>query len=226
VAFIPGSIRHARLRTKKRQISVRRQPPLELGGWGYRRFLPITEDHPAYLLAAFAHHHNPEDEAAERALWTILAERWPERKGRAKHRYDDHVAFVATKLGAGAAEIAQAWVIEPNSAEKKIRAVQDRSEPLHERAWIRTILGEEARHLLGDVEILPEPLDPGRADAFQEALGLAIDPDELEQGRRRFFQAVRLAMESGAWADRIRSAAPRSRPKRSPKPGPPESFPD
>jgi hypothetical protein len=184
-----------------------RQPPLALEGIPEMRFKILTDEHPSYVLAAFAYHLHrciQEDDTAVRGLLAVLVKLWPHEKGDRKELYDDHVAAAVSRMDVGADEIAAVWELKRDSAQRKVRRGLARQVPdpdydpvtdKHTIRWqIRAITGEEARLLLDDenAEILEAPLDPGTEEALGAALSAAPDPDEVAKARERMNRAFGL----------------------------------
>jgi hypothetical protein len=197
-----------------------RQPPLRLAGLPgttQERLRPITEGHDLYAVAAFAWHYGGElAPAALGALLGALLLGWPKKPGAHGEDYSNHLAALASTIGASPFEIASAWGVKPDSVRKKIQSAQRRRErigadpatgrpaPFYWR--IEVVDGDEALALCGDCEILPAPLDPGGEESLNAALGLlpsfASTPDT-----EKAFELERLAAALGERADADQLAA-------------------
>lgn len=208
---------HRKAGTKNSADLVRRQPPLRLVGIRGGTFQVISPEHPTYLLAAFAWHHSSElSEPARRALFSVLAGQWPRVQGQRPQRADDAYAVFAVKdFGASQGDIAEAWVIEDNSAAKKLRRGRrlleqtgGNHDPRVEIATERAVA--EAEVTGRKVDCLSEPLDPAELCALD-----AVDRDELRGAHERLTDASQRAQRralEGAQAVRLLITPPDGKP--------------
>jgi hypothetical protein len=174
-----------------------------------RPFKTIRDKHEIYKLAVvtlYAWRDDPRG-SVSRGLLNVLVGLWPRESGDGPGHYDDHVAAIVSRMGAGPDEIAAAWPIKRDAAERKARRGLARMTPDPDydpatggrivRPWIRVITGEEARGLLPNgVEILEQPLNPCTEEALSAAvtaLDGELDRKEVAQARERMNRAFALS---------------------------------
>jgi len=188
-----GSVPLDDRRTKNLGQTIR-EPPLRLAGFpGAERFANLGDDHPAYTVARFAWHYAEGlDASARRALFATLIASWPRKQGRHGTSFDDsRAALAADHLGVGPSEIAAAWTIEPDTANRKIRRGRAAGQP-SEDGSPRIVLVEDYLGL-DRVEILSEPRDP--ADLLEGALpGDAPTPEQVVESRARLADAAAMGL--------------------------------
>ena len=207
------SVRPAEPRTKNSGQNVR-EPPLCLVGFPTaHRFDTLCDDHPAYALARFAWHYGADlDEQGGRALLAALLELWPRKQGRRSRRLDDTRIAYAAKLGVSPAEIARAWGIKPDTAQRRI----DRGEKLPEgydpstgATAISPRIVLVAEYLDADAELLPEPRHPADLPDLLDGLLPAEAPAaEWAESRARLAAAAAMGLPERVTLDVLLPAGP------------------
>lgn len=185
-----ASIQQPNPRTKNPTQSVRERP-LRLAGFpSADRYGTLPNDHPAYPLAAALYHHGARlDAPAGRALLAVLLEQWPQKRGRHDTAFDDTRAAFAHLVGASPSEIAAAWGIEPNSAEKKIRRGTAASQPKDYGTPRIEIVDD---YLIVQDHELTEPGDP--ATRLDQLLSREPSPEQWRESRARLADAAAMGL--------------------------------